>query len=54
MLGVVLSGGQSSRMGTDKGLIKLESKSWAQIALDKLAAFQIPVVVCVDGKQQEG
>jgi len=51
MLGVVLSGGQSSRMGTDKGLIRSESKTWAQIALDKLAAFQIPVVISVNAKQ---
>jgi molybdopterin-guanine dinucleotide biosynthesis protein A len=51
MLGVVLSGGQSSRMGTDKGLIRSEAKTWAQIAMDKLAAFQIPVVISVNAKQ---
>lgn len=51
MLGVVLSGGLSSRMGTDKGLIKQETKTWAQIALDKLVALQIPVVISVNATQ---
>lgn len=53
MLGVVLSGGQSSRMGTDKGLIKLEGKTWAQIAMEKLVTLQIPVVVSVNATQFE-
>ena len=53
MLGVVLSGGQSSRMGTDKGLLKLEAKTWAQTALDKLAALQLPVVISVNATQYE-
>lgn len=53
MLGVVLSGGQSSRMGTDKGLIKLEAKTWAQTALDKLTALQLPVVISVNATQYE-
>lgn len=53
MLGVVLCGGQSARMGTDKGLIKLEAKTWAQTALDKLAALQLPVVLSVNALQYE-
>lgn len=53
MLGVVLCGGQSSRMGTDKGLLKLEAKTWAQTALDKLAALQLPVVLSVNALQYE-
>lgn len=53
MLGVILSGGQSSRMGTDKGLIKLEAKTWAQTALDKLVALQFPVVISVNAVQYE-
>lgn len=53
MLGVVLCGGQSSRMGTDKGLIKLEAKTWAQTALDKLTALQLPVVLSVNALQYE-
>lgn len=53
MLGVVLCGGQSARMGTDKGLIKLEAKTWAQTALDKLAALQLPVALSVNALQYE-
>lgn len=51
MLGVVLCGGQSSRMGTDKGLLKLEARTWAQTAVDKLAALQLPVVLSVNALQ---
>jgi molybdopterin-guanine dinucleotide biosynthesis protein A len=51
MTGIVLCGGSSSRMGTDKGLLKLQAKTWAQTALDKLTAFQIPVVLSVNEQQ---
>lgn len=51
MVGVVLSGGQSSRMGTDKGLIRLEARNWAQTACEKLAALSLPVVVSVNTTQ---
>jgi molybdopterin-guanine dinucleotide biosynthesis protein A len=54
MLGVVLCGGQSSRMGTDKGLLKLEARTWAQTAVDKLAALQLPVVLSVNALQYPG
>ncbi len=51
MVGVILCGGQSSRMGTDKGLIKLEAKTWAQTAFDKLSALQFPVKLSVNKQQ---
>lgn len=53
MLGVVLCGGQSSRMGTDKGLIKLEAKTWAQTAVDKLSLLQLPVILSVNALQYD-
>ncbi len=40
IVGVVICGGQSSRMGSDKGLLKLEAKTWAQTAIDKMAVSE--------------
>jgi len=54
MLGVVLCGGQSTRMGADKGLLKLHASTWAQTAIDKLNSFQLPVILSVNKNQYEG
>ena len=51
MLGIILCGGQSLRMGSDKGLLKLESRTWAQTAIDKMAALNIPVKISVNKQQ---
>src|SRR5215210_5197976 len=54
MTGVVLCGGQSTRMGTDKGLLQLNGKTWVQHTSDKLSSLQIPVVVSLNKKQPDG
>jgi molybdopterin-guanine dinucleotide biosynthesis protein A len=53
MKGLVLCGGQSSRMGTDKGLILHEARSWAQTAACKLSTLAIPVLISVNDQQYE-
>ncbi len=51
MLGIILCGGQSSRMGSDKGFLVNEAKTWAQSAYDKLATLNIPIKLSVNEKQ---
>lgn len=51
MLGIILCGGQSLRMGSDKGLLKLEAKTWAQTAIYKIATLNIPVKLSVNNNQ---
>ncbi|KAI9451191.1 MoaB/Mog domain-containing protein [Russula earlei] len=48
---VVLCGGQSSRMGTDKALLPHVSGTWAQLAAGKLSALSMPVVLSVNQSQ---
>ena len=52
MIGVILCGGQSTRMGTDKGMLQQEESSWAQLAFNKLSSLNIPVVLSVNQQQQ--
>ena len=54
MTGVILCGGQSSRMGADKGLLKQDAGTWAQSAFKKMAALQMPVVISVNEQQYGG
>lgn len=54
MLGVILCGGQSTRMGTDKGLLKLHANTWAKTAMDKITVLQLPVVISVNAHQYAG
>jgi len=51
LLGVVMCGGQSQRMGTDKGLIKQGDTTWAQLGYNKLKQLDIDVLVSVNSSQ---
>jgi molybdenum cofactor guanylyltransferase len=53
MLGVVLCGGKSSRMGDDKGLLLVNNKSWAKATQEKLALMNLPTVLSVGEAQVE-
>jgi molybdopterin-guanine dinucleotide biosynthesis protein A len=52
MTGIVLCGGQSTRMGIDKGMLQKDATPWAQLAFNKLATLSIPVVLSVNQQQQ--
>ena len=52
MIGLVLCGGQSIRVGTDKGLlINTKKITWAQHCFSLLAKLEIPVVISVNSTQ---
>ena len=53
MLGIILCGGQSSRMGSDKGLMKVQDQTWAQAAREKMKQLGLPVYISVNNKQLE-
>lgn len=53
MIGIVLSGGQSTRMGQDKGLMMTEGKPWAKIAFEKLRAVGVTALVSVNKQQMQ-
>lgn len=46
-----MSGGQSTRMGSDKGLMKQGNLTWTEVAVSKFSSLAIPVVVSVNRKQ---
>ena len=53
LIGAVLCGGKSIRMGTDKGLIPKNEETWASLAINKLSHFDIPVVLSINDTQHE-
>ncbi len=51
MIALVLCGGQSTRMGSDKGLLQPNAKTWAATAADILAEQNLPVQFSVNKNQ---
>ena len=51
LLGVVLSGGNSSRMGGDKGLLTKDGSNWVNSCYERLEQLGIPVVVSINSIQ---
>ncbi|WP_295119792.1 molybdenum cofactor guanylyltransferase [uncultured Chitinophaga sp.] len=52
MRGIVLCGGSSSRMGSDKGLLLHNGIPWAQHAGEKLITLGIPVSYAINKEQE--
>jgi len=53
LIGVILSGGRSLRMGTDKGLIDDDGVPWSVRAAQKISAHCEEVCISIRPKQQE-
>lgn len=53
LLGVLVCGGQSKRMGKDKGLLLINGQTWAAHVAEKIHASGIPVMISVNAGQQE-
>jgi molybdenum cofactor guanylyltransferase len=53
VLGVILCGGQSKRMGSDKGLLPIGATIWAKFVAEKLLALQIPLVFSINEQQTD-
>ncbi len=51
LTGLVLCGGKSTRMGTDKGMVKKGDRTWAQVVLEKFSNFEIPSKLSINETQ---
>jgi len=51
MTGVVLCGGQSTRMNADKGLLQKNNITWAQHTANKFSDLHLPFIVSLNQQQ---
>jgi len=51
MIGILLCGGLSTRMGKDKGLIFSHERTWTEIGLEKFSRLNIPPTVSINPNQ---
>ena len=53
VLGIVMCGGLSTRMGHDKGLLKRDDKYWAQIIAEKFKRLNVEYVFSISPEQED-
>jgi molybdopterin-guanine dinucleotide biosynthesis protein A len=51
LTGIVMCGGKSIRMGTDKGLLLKGKQTWAELAYDKINTLNVPTKVSINESQ---
>lgn len=53
LTGIILAGGKSSRMGTDKGFLKLNTKPFVQYSIDALKPLVSNVIIVSDHSEYD-
>lgn len=51
VIGIILAGGKSSRMGTDKGLVDLNGKPMIQYIIDTMESLNLPILIIANNDE---